>query len=121
MIARRELPAQWERAGAVTLWALGGLVALAALAIGAGLAVQAGGVFGQPIPRVEGAGAGSYLLWRQAVLEAIPAWLEPLKFLAPTFLLGGIALTLSRILRTIRIRAQATEQALPGLIAPNRA
>lgn len=117
MAATREFPVQRERAGAIAAWVMGWLVALAVLGVGAGLALHAGGVFGRPIPEVEGAAGGSYLLWRQSILETVPGWLEPLKFLAPALLLAGIALTLSRILKTIRIRAEVNEHSLPVLIA----
>lgn len=117
MAATREFPVQRERAGAIAAWVTGWLVALTVLGVAIGLAVQAGGVFGQAIPEVEGAAGGSYLLWRQSILETIPGWLEPLKFLAPALLLTGIALTLSRIHKTIRIRAEVNEHSLPVLIA----
>lgn len=117
MAATREFPIQRERAGAIAAWVMGWLVALAVLGVGAGLALHAGGVFGRATPEVEGAAGGSYLLWRQSILETVPGWLEPLKFLAPALLLAGIALTLSRILKTIRIRAEVNEHSLPVLIA----
>jgi hypothetical protein len=117
-LATRSTPAQdWERGAAGGALVLGGLIALGVLAVGIGLAVQASGVFGLPIPRVEGAARGSYLLWRQSILETIPTWLEPLKFLAPASLLTAIALTLSRILKTLRLRADTTERSLPVLLA----
>lgn len=117
MAPTREFPVQRERTGAAAASAMGWLVALATLGVGAGLALHADGVFGRSIDEVAGAANGSYLLWRLGILETVSGWLEPLKFLAPAFLLAGIALTLSRIVTTIRIRASAMEHSLPTLIA----
>ena len=56
------------------------------------------------------------LLSDLGTIMAIPAWLEPLKFLGLGTFFAGIAVVLAIIIKTIQTRGQAMELALPQIL-----
>ena len=64
---------------------------------------------------VRDAGAAG-LLSDLGTIMAIPAWLEPLKFLGLAIFFAGIAVVLAITIKTIQTRGQAMELALPLIL-----
>ena len=56
------------------------------------------------------------LLSDLGTIQAIPAWLEPLKFLGLATFFAGIAVVLAIIIKTLQTRGQAMELALPQIL-----
>ncbi|MBT5318577.1 MAG: hypothetical protein HOL45_01585, partial [Chloroflexi bacterium] len=56
------------------------------------------------------------LLSDLGTIQAIPAWLEPLKFLGVATFFAGISVVLAIIIKTLQTRGQAMELALPQIL-----
>jgi hypothetical protein len=103
--SQRPLPpgAPWYGRLMPMVMMLGEVIFIAALVVSLQNAAVARGVFSNPIPAIDAAGAGSALLGQLQAIETTNAWLVPLKFfgvatefLAITMGLGTIILILTQ-------------------------
>ncbi len=99
------------------LIAVGFLIVLAALIIGAALATTAADVFDSSKAVRDAAAPGSSLLSDQSDLAAIPLWVQPLTFLGTSILVAGIFTVFWGLLRSLReARGAAMVEAVPVLL-----
>ena len=99
------------------LIAVGFLIVLAALIIGAVLATTASDVFDSSKAIRDAAAPGSSLLSDQSDLAAIPLWVQPFTFLGISILVAGIFTVFWGLLRSLReARGAAMVEAVPLLL-----
>ena len=99
------------------LIAVGFLIVLAALIIGAALATTAADVFESTKAARDAAAPGSSLLSDQSDLAAIPLWVQPLTFLGIGILVAGIFTVFWGLLLSLReARGASMVEAVPLLL-----
>jgi len=99
------------------LIAVGFLIVLAALIIGAVLATTASDVFDSSKAVRDAAAPGSSLLADQSDLAAIPLWVQPFTFFGISILVAGVFTVFWGLLRSLReARGAAMLEAIPLLL-----
>jgi len=99
------------------LIAVGFLIVLAALVIGAALAATASDVFDSTKAVRDAALPGSSLLSDQSDLAAIPLWVQPFTFVGIGLMITGIFTVFWGLLRSLReARGAAMLEAVPALL-----
>ncbi len=100
------------------LIAVGFLVILSALAIGAILAATAADVFESSKATRDAAASGSSLLGDQSDLATFPLWVQPFTFVGLGLLISGVFAVFWGLLRSLReARGAAMVESIPVLLA----
>lgn len=103
------------------LIAVGFLIVLSALVIGAILATTAADVFESSKATRDAAAAGSSLLGDQSDLATFPLWVQPFTFVGLGFLISGVFAVFWGLLRSLReARGAAMVESIPLLLAQQR-
>ncbi|MCH7984876.1 MAG: hypothetical protein J4O01_07750 [Chloroflexi bacterium] len=100
----------------VVLLLAGVMIELVALVVGLALGGSIGDYFSETKATRDAATAGSGLLSQIGTINAVNAWLEPLKFLGFATLFAAIAVSLAVVIKNLQLRAEAFAAALPVLI-----
>jgi len=100
----------------VVLLLAGVMIELVALVVGLALGGSIGDYFSETKATRDAATAGSGLLSQIGTVNAVNAWLEPLKFLGFATLFAAIAVSLAVVIKILQLRAEAFAAALPVLI-----
>ena len=94
----------------------GVMIEMVALVVGIALGVSTGDYFSETKATRDAATAGSGLLSQIGTINAVNAWLEPLKFLGFATLFAAIAVSLAVVIKNLQLRADAFAAALPVLV-----
>jgi hypothetical protein len=101
-------------AGALLLFGM--MIEMASLGIGIALGISINDHFESSKAVRDAAEAGTGLLSQLGTIEATKAWLAPLKFIGLISFLTAISLILFTIIRTLRLRGEAMQYALPVIL-----
>jgi hypothetical protein len=91
---------------------MGEVVFIVALIVGLDLAATARGLFANPIPDIDAAGAGSALLGQLEAIRATSAWLVPFKFFGVATQFLAIAMGLTTIFYILTNQTQMLERGI---------
>lgn len=91
---------------------MGELIFIAAFIVGLDLAATARGLYANPIPEIDAAGAGSALLVQLETIRATSAWLVPLKFLGVATQFLAITMGLSTIVYILNSQTQLLDRGI---------
>ena len=101
-------------AGALLLFGM--MIEMASFGIGIALGISLSDHFESSKAVRDAAEAGSGLLSQLGTIEATKAWLTPFKFIGLMSFLAAISMVLFSAIRTLQLRGEAMQYALPVIL-----